>query len=70
MEWTSVQAGLWLSFVLLLNSPIRTLSNMADMSAAGPRHRQGGGVGAADRGRHLREGVAGGGGGPAQARQR
>ena len=43
---------------------------MADMSAAGPRHRQGGGVGAADRGRQLREGVAGGGGGPAQARQR
>ena len=53
------------SLIIELSNP-----NMAGMSAAGPRHRQGGGVGAADRGRHLREGVAGGGGGPAQARQR
>ena len=70
MEWTSVQAGLWLSFLIIEFSTPNSLSNMADMSAAGSRHRQGGGVGAADRGRHLREGVAGGGGGPAQARQR
>ena len=70
MEWTSVQAGLWLSFLIIEFSTPNSLSNMAAMSAAGPRHRQGGGVGAADRGRHLREGVAGGGGGPAQARQR
>ena len=69
MEWTSVQAGLWLSFLQLLNSLLRTSSNIADMSAAGPRHGQGGGVGGAERGRHLREGVAGGARGPAQARQ-